>query len=211
MPLGLDQPALLVVSDGSGDRRRVLELGRGAARGGAWGFLVREPRLGGRELQILVEELVSEEPRTRIIVSDRVDVALIAGGFGVELGERSFPISRVRSWVGERLRLGRSIHDVAGARAAVAGGADWLVFGHVFPTPSKAGMPPAGHAGLRAIVEAAAGCPVLAIGGIDASRVGEVVKAGARGVAVIGAVARSGDPALAVRELVRALAAAGEE
>jgi thiamine-phosphate pyrophosphorylase len=201
--------ALLVVSDGEGAPERVLALGRAAAAGGAWGFLVREPGLGGRVLLELADRLRDElaPGGTRLLVSDRADVALASGAFGVELGERSLPVGRVRSWVGERLRLGRSVHDAAGARAASRAGADWLVFGHVFDTAAKRGLAPAGLAGLRAAIEASA-CPVLAIGGIDAARVPGVIGQGAAGVAVIGAVARAGDPGRAVRELVAALAAA---
>lgn len=209
MGLELRGPALLVVSDGSGDRERVLALGRAAAAGGAWGFVAREPRLGGRDLAAAVGALVAgvRGSPTRILVSDRVDVALAAGAFGAQLGERSLPVARVRAWVHERLRLGRSVHDAPGARAAAEGGADWLLFGHVFATASKAGVAPAGPSGLRAAVEASGGLPVFAIGGIDASRVGEVLRAGASGIAVVGAVARAADPERAVRELVQALAA----
>jgi thiamine-phosphate pyrophosphorylase len=205
MTLDLGPASLLVVSDGSGDRKRILALGRAAVKGGAWGFQIREPGLGGNELARMVAELKGSP--TRIIVSDRVDVGLAAGAFGVQLGERSLPVARVRGWVGDRLRLGRSVHDAAGARVAAAGGADWLVFGHVFATPAKAGQPPAGLQGLQAVARASHR-PVLAIGGIAASRVSEVLAHGACGVAVIGAVARAKDPELAVRELVQALAAA---
>lgn len=200
--LGLDRPALLVVSDGSGDPARVAALGKAAATGGAWAFQIREPALGGRVLGRLVSELARMS--LRVIVNDRVDVALAAGAFGAQLGERSLPVARVRALAGGRLRIGRSVHDATGAARAGADGADWILFGHVFPTASKPGMTPAGLSGLETACRAAS-CPVLAIGGITAANAGAALAAGAGGVAVIGAVAQAADPAAAVRTLVREL------
>jgi thiamine-phosphate diphosphorylase len=131
---------------------------------------------------------------------------LASGAFGVELGERSLPVARVRAWVGRRLYLGRSVHDLAGARAAAAEGADWLLFGQVYPSPSKPAGQAAGIACLAAVA-AQVSVPVLAIGGIQADRVPDVLAAGAGGIAVISAVAEATDPGAAVRELAQALAA----
>lgn len=192
----------MVVSDGSGDPARVAALGQAAAAGGAWAFQIREPALGGRALARLVAHL--SVPPLRVVVNDRVDAALAAGAFGVQLGERSLAVSRVRALVGGRLRIGRSVHDASGAARASADGADWLLFGHVFPTASKPGRAPAGRAGLESACRAAT-CPVLAIGGITAATAGAAIAAGARGVAVIGAVAAAPDPAAAVTALVREL------
>lgn len=200
MSLLLEHPVLLVVSDGRGDTGRVRELAHAAAEGGAWGFQIREPRLGGRVLEHLVAGLEGLE--TRIIVNDRVDVALAGGAFGAQLGERSLPLDRVRRWVGTDVRLGRSVHDREGALRAAS--ADWLVFGHVFATASKPGREPAGLAGLRRVVEASSR-PVIAIGGITPGRVADVVAQGARGVAVVSQVADAEDPVAAVRELRAAL------
>ncbi len=203
MRLGLGSPAVLVVSDGSGDHRRVTALGNAAAAGGAWGFQLREPKLGGRELARIAGSLASTS--LRLIVNDRVDVALATGAFGVELGEQSLPAARVRALAGDGLGIGRSVHDAPGARAASKEGADWLIFGHVFATASKPGLPPAGLAGLRAACGAAA-CPVFAIGGINTGNAAQALAAGAAGVAVIGAVAGAADPEAAVRALVREVA-----
>jgi thiamine-phosphate pyrophosphorylase len=202
----LPPAALLVVSDGSGDPGRVRELAWAAAAGGAFGFQVREPRLGGGALARLAAELVALP--VRIMVNDRVDVALAAGAWGAQLGERSLPLDRVRDWVGDRLRHGRSVHDEAGA--AAASGADWLIFGHVFATPSKPGREPAGLKRLATVV-AATDRPVIAIGGIDAGRARAVLARGARGVAVVGAVAAAKAPVAAVRDLIAALARQGED
>jgi thiamine-phosphate pyrophosphorylase len=180
--------------------------GAAAAAAGAWAFQIREPHLGGRALSRLVTQLgeLGGAARLRVIVNDRVDVALATGAFGVQLGERSLPAARVRGLAGERLAIGRSVHDPAGARQASAEGADWLLFGHVYATASKSGRAPAGVSGLAAACRAAS-CPVLGIGGITAATAGAVLAAGAGGVAVIGAVAMAADPAAAVAALVRAL------
>ena len=196
---------MLVTSEGSGDPDRIAILAGAAARGGAWGFYLREPALSARALAECVAELRAAHAALRLVVGDRVDVALAGGAFGVELGEQSLPAGRVRRFAGDCLRIGRSVHDVAGARQAAAEGVDWLLYGHVFPTAAKRDEPPRGLAGLRDAVTAAGSTPVLAIGGIDAERIPEILPTGARGVAVIGAVARAKDPEAAVRALVTAL------
>lgn len=197
---------LLVVSDGAAEPARLVSLGRAAESGGAWGLLLREPAMPARQLLATAAHLVRTHAALRILISDRLDVALAAGAYGAQLGERGLPLAGARHWVGERLRLGRSVHDAAGARRAARSGADWLVFGHVFETPSKPDEPPAELSGLVTAVENAAGTPVLAIGGINAGRVPDVLRTGASGVAVIGAVSRADDPSRAVADLVQALA-----
>ena len=203
--LGLERPALLVTSDGRGDPAAIRRLAHAAA-GQAWAFYLREPTLTAHTLAELTSELSALG--LRVVVADRVDVALASGAFGVELGERSLPVERVRSWVGNRLFLGRSVHDLAGARAAADAGADWLLFGQIYASRSKPEGQPVGLASLRAVT-AAVLVPVLAIGGVERDRVSEVLAAGARGIAVISAVAGAPNPDLAVRELARGLAAAG--
>jgi thiamine-phosphate diphosphorylase len=190
----MDQPALLVVSSGQGDLGAIRRLGQAAA-GQAWGLYLREPALSAHILYELAIELTALG--LRVLIADRVDVALASGAFGVE---------RVRAWVGRRLYLGRSVHDLAGARAAASEGADWLLFGQVYPSPSKPAGEAAGIASLEAVA-ALVSVPVLAIGGIRADRVPEVLAAGASGIAVISAVAGATDPGAAVRELGQVLAA----
>jgi thiamine-phosphate diphosphorylase len=202
-PLGLERPALLVVSNGQGDLGAIRRLGQAVA-GQAWGLYLREPALSARTLYELAIELTALG--LRVLIADRVDVALASGAFGVELGERSLPVARVRAWVGRRLYLGRSVHDLAGARAAASEGADWLLFGQVYASPSKIAGKATGIASLAAVT-AHVSIPVLAIGGLQVDRVPEVLAAGASGIAVISAVAGASDPGAAVRELGQALAA----
>jgi len=159
--LGLDRPALLVVSDGGGDPARIRALGLAALSGGAWAFYLREPALAARTLGELARSLT--EQGLRVLVADRVDVALASGAFGVQLPEHALPVERVRGWVGAALHLGRSVHDLVGARAAVRGGAEWLLFGQVFPSATKSDRRPVGIEPLPAVA-AASTVPVLAIG-----------------------------------------------
>jgi len=205
-------PRLLVVTDGRGDAQRLRTTTRALAAVGAdhvWLWL-REPLLEAAALQDRVRMVGELAPDTRIVLSDRIDVALAAGCAGVQLGERDLPIERVRAWAGARLRLGRSVHDAAGAAGAIRGGADWLVFGHVLATPSKAGRTPRGLAALGAVAALgrAAGVPVLAIGGVTAHDVPRILAAGADGVAVMRAVSDAPDAREALQELADAVAAA---
>jgi thiamine-phosphate diphosphorylase len=164
---------------------------------------VREASLAGvdlvqvRELELetdavvrLVERAVAAARGTaaRIIVNDRYDVARAAGAHGIHLRGDSYPAARVRSMAPPGFLIGRSVHDPDEAAAVVqAGGIDYLVFGTVFQTASKpAGHVPAGLEGLAAVVRAADGVPVLAIGGVSVESAPRLAQAGAAGLAAIG-------------------------
>jgi thiamine monophosphate synthase len=123
-------------------------------------------------------------------------------GVGLHLRERDLPPAEARALLGAEATIGKSVH--AADTAARVAGADYLLAGHVYPSRSKPGLPPLGLPGLAAIV-AAAPCPVLAIGGITPERVAEVVRAGALGIAVIGAIAEADDPRAAAASLRAAL------
>jgi thiamine-phosphate pyrophosphorylase len=126
-------------------------------------------------------------------------------GVGLHLRERDISPAAARALLGPEMLIGKAVHDAVGASRAA--GADYLLAGHVYPSPSKPGMPPLGLTGLTEIV-AAAPCPVLAIGGITPERVAEVIGAGAHGVAVIGAIAEADNPRAAAAALRTALDAA---
>jgi thiamine-phosphate diphosphorylase len=152
---------------------------------------IREPDLPAAELYEVVRHAVEEArgSATRILVNDRLDVALAAGAHGVHLRGTSFDASRVRTTgvVAADFLIGRSVHSVEEALTAESGGGlDYLIFGTVFPTMSK----PEGHrlAGPEALWEAVAACrvPVLGIGGITLENVDRIAAAGAAGVAAIG-------------------------
>jgi thiamine-phosphate diphosphorylase len=176
------------------DRRRLPILAHVAAAadlGLDW-VQIREPDLPAAELYEVVRHAVAEVSgsATRIIVNERLDIALAAGAHGVHLRGTSFDASRARqaaSAAGVDFLIGRSVHSVEEAVAAAdGGGLDYLIFGTIFPTTSKpAGHPLAGPEALRAAV-AACRVPVLGIGGITRENVDRVAATGAAGVAAIG-------------------------
>jgi len=141
-----------------------------------------------------------------LIVNDRADVASAADADGVHLPAQSLPISAARAVIGSHAWIGRSTHAPAEAVAAATGGADYVVLGPVFATPSKEryGAP----LGVAALAITRIEVPLIAIGGVSAANVLEIVRAGAAGVAVVRAILDAADPAGAARALVAALDAA---
>lgn len=137
-----------------------------------------------------------------LVVNDRVDVALAAGAGGVHLGGSGLPVEVARR-LAPGMVIGASVHSLEEALAAERSGADYLIFGHIFPTGSKPGLAPRG---LEALAEVCGRVrvPVLAIGGVTAANAALVRRAGAAGVAVMSAVMAAPDPAAAVGELVNA-------
>lgn len=147
---------------------------------------VRERDLDAGALAALVAELlvITKGTSTRLVVNDRIDVALACGADGVQLRGDSIPVAAARRIARSGFLIGRSVHGVSEANAA--SDADYLIAGTVFPSASKAAaMPLLGIEGLRAVV-GAVDRPVLAIGGITEARIGEIADAGAAGFAAIG-------------------------
>jgi thiamine-phosphate pyrophosphorylase len=149
---------------------------------------IREPDLPARLLTEVVEAAVKARrgTPTRIVVNDRVDVALAAGADGAHLGARSLRAARVRPMTPPGFLLGRSIHTVEEARAVAAEqSADYLTAGTVFRSLSKPDETRLlGTDGLSAVVRAVT-MPVLAIGGIDLDTIASVARTGASGFAAI--------------------------
>ena len=167
--------------------RRLLlaQLGNAVQRGVDF-IQVRERDLEAGQLAALVEATLALARGTssRIIVNDRLDVALACGADGVHLRADSIPTADARSIVPAGFLIGRSVH--APGEASAAEGCDYLIAGTVFPSRSKpAGAAVLGIEGLRSIVRASR-APVLAIGGVTAERFDDVAAAGAAGVAGIG-------------------------
>ncbi len=159
-----------------------------AARAGVDLVLVRERDLEGGPLLALVGDCLEavRHTSTRIIVNERLDVALAARAHGVHLRADSMPGSRVRPVLPSGFLAGRSVHSREEARAAEEdGGLDYLLFGPVFPTSSKPGAAAAGVEALASVVEAVR-LPVLAVGGATPARAAAVARAGAAGFAGIG-------------------------
>ena len=139
------------------------------------------------------------------IVNDRVDVALAVDAAGTHLGAEDLPVAAVRRVAGPGHLIGGTARDPVRAVELVAAGADYLGVGPAYPTTTKAGLPdPLGLLGVAAVA-GAVDVPVIAIGGVTAQRVPDLLVAGADGVAVVTAVSEATDPAAATRTLLRLL------
>jgi thiamine-phosphate diphosphorylase len=172
-----------------GDREQALvERVGAAARAGVHLIQVRERDLAARPLTRLVERCVEvvRGTRARVVVNDRVDVALAAGAHGVHLRGDSMAAARARIVAPPAFLIGRSVHSPDDAlRAQATEGLDYLVFGTVFATASKPGALVAGLDAL-ARVAAATRIPVIAIGGMNGTTITGVGATGAAGFAAIG-------------------------
>ena len=182
------RPIVCLVTSGSGDVEGTLGQIRAAVDAGVTLVQIREPRLADPELLELTRRAcgATGESGPRILVNDRLDVAVAAGAHGVHLRASSFGAARVRERMGKTFLIGRSVHERAEAIDAEREGAcDYLMFGTVFPSLSK----PEGHgiAGLEALRDVCrhVRVPVVAIGGITVGRAASVCDAGAAGIAAI--------------------------
>jgi thiamine-phosphate pyrophosphorylase len=168
---------------------------------------LRERDLSTSELLLLAQEIRSiTAPRAvPLLINDRIDLMLALNLDGVHLRANSLPIAAVRRLVGPDRLIGISTHSLAEVHAANRDGADYVVFGPIFDTPSKRefGSP----VGLEQLAEVCrrSAVPVFAIGGVTRTSVPDVLRAGAHGVAVIGAILAQDDIAAVTREIAAAL------
>jgi thiamine-phosphate pyrophosphorylase len=178
---------------GASDLARDLQLQKiaQAAKAGVDWIQLRERDFSGRELRAFTEQaLALAAGGSAILVNDRVDVAYTSGASGVHLGEHSLPAEEAKRWVRQRCRkkqfiVGVSVHSLEGANQAEQSGADYVIFGPVYATPSKAAFGPAqGVERLEEICKRVK-IPVLAIGGITPANAGACLLVGAAGIAAI--------------------------
>jgi thiamine-phosphate pyrophosphorylase len=180
------------------------EVVQAAVEGGVNVVQVREKDLPGGELYDLVTRIIhAVRPHALVFVNERLDVALAAGADGVQLGATALPIEAARP-LADPMLLGRSVHEVSAAGEAAARGADLLLAGTIFASNSHPGIPPAGPPLIRKMA-AATTVPLIGIGGITAANAGQVIAAGASGVAVITEILRALDPRAAAAKLVAAI------
>jgi len=172
-------------------RSLLLEKIEEAVQGNVDWIELRERDLSARELAAFSEQAVARTGgATRVLVNDRLDVAFAVNAAGVHLGEKGLPVSAARRLakersIGREFLVGVSRHSVEGALEAERAGADYVMFGPVFATPSKAEFgQPQGLQRLRDACERLK-IPVLAIGGITEQNAWECFAAGAQGIAAI--------------------------
>ena len=166
---------------------------------------LREKDLTGREQLALGRELrkICSAHGAKLLINDRIDVAIACGADGVHLPADSFSVRDARELLGKSKLIGCSTHSIAEVEAANRAGADFVVFGPVFDPISKSASGPA--AGVEALREACevSDIPVYALGGITPESFAEIADCESAGVAVIGAVFGTASPARAVRALLR--------
>ena len=199
---------LYLVTDRSQTRERdLLWVLEQALDGGVEAVQLREKDLGGRELFSLAESIkkLCEHYQASLFINDRIDIALGVDADGVQLGSNSFPIQAVRGLLGENKLIGASTHSTKEAEEAELAGADFILFGPVYFTPSKAAYgKPQGLGLLKKVVEKTS-LPVYAIGGARLENISDLKKTGARGVALISAVLNATDPRTAAQEILGSL------
>ena len=195
-------PRLCLVTDSSVPLNAPIEeVVAEAVSGGVGMVQVREKTMPSGELYGLAKKLcIVTRGKALLIINDRVDLALAVGADGVHLPSHSMPVCVAKRLGRESFLVGRSVHSVEEAMAAEADGADYLILGTIYGTASHPDRPPSGPELIKS-VKAQVSVPVYAIGGINASNAGEIMRVGADGIAVIRSILGAPDPRVAAREL----------
>ena len=159
---------------------------REAIAGGVDIVQLRDKRLPAAEVYRLALKLkdITESKNVRLIINDRVDIALAVDADGIHLGQSSLPLPVVRRLVGHGMTIGVSTHGMEEAKRAEKEGADYVTFSPIFPTHCKPGQAPQGIDALLSIKQAL-GIPVVALGGINEQNISQVVHGGITNVAVM--------------------------
>jgi thiamine-phosphate pyrophosphorylase len=187
---------------GAPEFRTLLDLVGRAVAAGVTLVQLREKNLSARALYELAARAadLARGSKTRVLLNDRADLARAAGCDGVQLTTESLDAGVVRRAFGPDFLVGVSTHSLAEARAARDGGADFALFGPVFDTPSKRAYgPPLGPAALAEAARDLSPFPLVALGGVTLENAGELLRAGARGLAAIRLFADAPDLAAVVR------------
>ncbi len=177
-----------------------------ALSGGVDIVQLRSKSLSDRELLklgSLIRKIASREKKL-LIINDRTDLALALDADGVHLGQEDMPIEIARKLLGRGKFVGLSTHNLGQAEEAQARGADYVGFGPIFATPTKPTYHPVGLRAIRAVT-AKVKIPVVFIGGINESNIGQVIAQGAKRVAVVRAIFGSHNPHAAAQDLRRRL------
>ncbi|MBK5274523.1 MAG: thiamine phosphate synthase [Desulfuromonadales bacterium] len=179
-----------------------------ALRGGLRAVQLREKDLNACQLFDLAVQLreITRRHDAKLLINDRIDVALAVGADGVHLGKAGLPVPAARRILGAGRLIGYSAHSLEEALLAQDDGADFVTLGPVYQTPSKSayGAP----LGLDAVAKAARSLaiPVFALGGVKPASVAGILSAGVHGIALIAAIIAAGDPAEETEMLLRTIA-----
>jgi len=178
-----------------------------ALRGGVRAVQLRDKGASSKELYEAAYELrrLTSRYGAKLFINDRADVALAVDADGVHIGSSSLPLYKVRRLLGERKLIGVSCHNQTQAITAQEMGADFITFGPVYHTPSKAEYgEPVGLAKLATVAELLQ-IPVFALGGVKQENCAEAVACGVRGVALISGILSAAEPREAAKRLLAIL------
>ncbi|NTW69144.1 MAG: thiamine phosphate synthase [Chlorobiaceae bacterium] len=197
-------PFLCVITD---EVECPLSLAEKALRGGASMIQLRHKTACSNQLFSWAVKITTlcKEYGALSIINDRLDIALASGADGVHLGQQDLPASAARKILGKSRIIGVSTSSAHEALQAESDGADYIGFGHIYPTHSKVKeFNPLGPETLRSVA-ALVSLPIIAIGGITIENASLVIRHGATGIAVISAISRAEDPLNATQELVKSI------
>ncbi len=196
---------LYLITDRKQVRRSSLaEVIEAALKSGIKAVQLREKDLSGRDLYETAREIrnLTALYGAKLFINDRTDIALAVDADGVHLGGGSIPVCAARRILGGKKLIGVSCHNLTDALSAEENGADFITFGPVYYTPSKA--PYGDPVGIASLKEAAGllTIPVFALGGIKKENIPEVITSGAHGIALISAIIAAEEPGREARELL---------
>lgn len=197
-------PFLCVITD---EALCPVTLAEQALKGGAAMIQLRHKTASGSQLFSWAVEISKRchQYHALCIINDRVDIALASSADGVHLGQQDMPARTARKLLGKMAIIGVSASSPDEARLAEQEGADYIGFGHIYPTASK--LKEFSPVGVEALRKTAAivSLPIIAIGGITIENSASLISCGASGVAVISAVSKADDPSKAAHELLCAI------
>lgn len=185
--------------------RDLAEIVRRAIAGGVSIVQLREKNCSRSEFIALARKLlqVTRPAGIPLIVNDAPDVAVEAGADGIHIGQNDMPAEQVREIVGKKMIIGLSVENAGQASAANRLPVDYLGISPVYSTPTKTDTAPALGLDGVAAVRAATGLPLVGIGGINNKNAGEIISAGADGIAVVSAICSAAQPQEAASRLHR--------
>jgi thiamine-phosphate pyrophosphorylase len=198
-------PHLYLITDRQqlADKDQFLEIIAELLQAGVKMIQLREKDLSAAELYPLAKSLrkMTHHHNCRLIINDRIDLALAVKADGVHLGNHSLPINVARKILGSRFLIGASTHSAAEVESASRQGADFVTYGPIYFTPSKAGYGnPVGVESLHDVATVSS-IPIYALGGIKEDNARTTLEAGAHGIAVISALLSAPSPTRAYKSL----------